>query len=215
MVLAHGLFLVSEQMTGRLGHCPTPFGPEWLDRGLARFLGLNGDYIPDFWLFDYLVALMATDESPSLNGCPGNDTRLKADLSDMGVFDPCMPLYMFYRARSFESMGFTGFEGRHYAGSDMSNTVPCPPRLTAMCHRSKQGRATPDRPGLLAGGDDRHDPVPRTSHPRFWGTGVLPGMKQNQGLVGANTTNVSTAPLIYPPNYRVGTSVADQCSRYC
>ncbi|BBO93116.1 hypothetical protein [Desulfosarcina ovata] len=98
-----------------LGRCITPFGPEWLDRTLARGFGLKGDFVPDFRLIDYLVALMATDESPALDGCLGNETRLKQDLGDMGVFDPCMPLYMLYRARCFQTMGFSGFEGRHYS----------------------------------------------------------------------------------------------------
>ncbi len=98
-----------------LGRSITPFGPEWLDRMLSRCFCLKGDYVPDFRLIDYLVALMATDESPALDGCPGNADRLKQDLGDMGIFDPCMPLYMLYRARCFETMGFTGFEGRHYS----------------------------------------------------------------------------------------------------
>jgi hypothetical protein len=98
-----------------LGRSVTPFGPEWLDRNLSRCFGLKGDVVPDFRLIDYLVALMATDESPALDGCPENDARLKKDLGDMGVFDPCMPLYMLYRARCFQTMGFTGFEGRHYS----------------------------------------------------------------------------------------------------
>ena len=98
-----------------LGRSITPFGPEWLDRSLARCFGLKGDYVPDFRLIDYLVALMATDENSALDGRPGNDQCLKKDLGDMGVFDPCMPLYMLYRARCFENMGFTGFEGRHYS----------------------------------------------------------------------------------------------------
>ncbi len=93
----------------------TPFGPEWLDRTLARCFRLKGDFIPDFRLIDYLVALMSTDESPALDGRPGNEARLKQDLGDMGVFDPCMPLYMLCRPRSFGTHGFTGFEGRHYS----------------------------------------------------------------------------------------------------
>jgi hypothetical protein len=98
-----------------LGRSITPFGPEWLDRNLSRGFMLKGDFVPDFRLIDYLVALMATDESPALDGRPGNDTRLKKDLGELGVFDPCMPLYMLYRARCFQTMGFTGFEGRHYS----------------------------------------------------------------------------------------------------
>jgi hypothetical protein len=123
-----------------LGHSLTPFGPEWLDRGLARFLGLKGDYVPDFRLIDYLVALMATDESPALDGCPGNEARLKEDLGDMGIFDPCMPLYMLYRARPFETMGFTGFEGRHYSlfeslSRDMGGAATLQMLITALAYK--------------------------------------------------------------------------------
>jgi hypothetical protein len=66
-------------------------------------------------LIDYLVALMATEENSALDGCQGNEARLKQDLGDMGVFDPCMPLYLLYRTRYFQTMGFTGFEGRYYS----------------------------------------------------------------------------------------------------
>ena len=123
-----------------MGHSLTPFGPEWLDCGLSRCFGLKGDYVPDFRLIDYLVALMATDESPALDGQPGNDIRLKKDLGDMGVFDPCMPLYMLYRARSFASMGFTGFEGRHYSlfenmHQDMAQATNLQMLITALAYK--------------------------------------------------------------------------------
>lgn len=123
-----------------MGRSFTPFGPEWLDRGLSRCFGLKGDFVPDFRLIDYLVALMATDESPALDGRPGNDSRLKKDLGDMGVFDPCMPLYMLYRARSFDSMGFTGFEGRHYSlfeslSRDMAQATNLQMLITALAYK--------------------------------------------------------------------------------
>ncbi len=98
-----------------MGRSQTPFGPEWLDRMLAGVFRLKGDLVPDFRLVDYLMALMSTDESPALNGLLGNDTKLKKDLGDMGIFDPCMPLYMLYRSRQYKTMGFSGFEGRHYS----------------------------------------------------------------------------------------------------
>ena len=123
-----------------LGRSVTPFGPEWLDRNLSRCFGLKGDYVPDFRLIDYLVALMATDESPALDGCPGNDARLKKDLGDLGVFDPCMPLYMLYRARCFQTMGFTGFEGRHYSlfenlDRDMGHAANLQMLITALAYK--------------------------------------------------------------------------------
>ncbi|MBL0712455.1 MAG: hypothetical protein JJV98_02030 [Desulfosarcina sp.] len=93
----------------------TPFGPEWLDRMASRVLHLKGDFIRDFRLIDYLVCLMSTRTSPALSGEIGNDTRLKRDLADMGIFDRAMPLYLLYRLRQFSQMGFSGFEGRHYS----------------------------------------------------------------------------------------------------
>jgi hypothetical protein len=123
-----------------LGSSITPFGPEWLDRNLSRIFMLKGDFVPDFRLIDYLVALMATDESPALDGCLGNDLRLKKDLGDMGVFDPCMPLYMLYRARCFQTMGFTGFEGRHYSlfenlDRDMAQAANLQMLVTALAYK--------------------------------------------------------------------------------
>ncbi len=123
-----------------MGRSITPFGPEWLDNGLSRCFRLKGDFVPDFRLIDYLVALMATDESPALDGRPGNDVRLKKDLGDMGVFDPCMPLYMLYRARHFETMGFTGFEGRHYSlfeslSRDMARATDLQMMITALAYK--------------------------------------------------------------------------------
>ena len=113
-----------------MGRSVTRFGPEWLDRGLSRC----------FRLIDYLVARMATDESPALDGQTGNDLRLKKDLSDMGVFDPCMPLYMLYRVRCFETMGFIGFEGRHYSlfeslGSDMARATNLQMLITSLAYK--------------------------------------------------------------------------------
>lgn len=123
-----------------LGRSLTPFGPEWLDRTLSRCFALKGDHVPDFRLIDYLVALMATDENSALDGCPGNDLRLKQDLGDMGVFDPCMPLYMLYRARCFQTMGFTGFEGRHYSlfenlAGDMARAADLQMLITALAYK--------------------------------------------------------------------------------
>jgi len=123
-----------------LGSSVTPFGPDWLDRTLARCFALKGDHVPDFRLIDYLVALMATEESPALDGCMDNDRRLKQDLGDMGVFDPCMPLYMLYRARCFKNMGFTGFEGRHYSlfenlTQDMGQAANLQMLITALAYK--------------------------------------------------------------------------------
>jgi hypothetical protein len=97
------------------GHSVTPFGPVWLDRAISKILGLKGDLVHDFRLIDYLVALLSTDESPSLDGQLDNEMRLKSDLSEMGIFDSRMPLYMLLRLRQYNGMGFSGFEARHYS----------------------------------------------------------------------------------------------------
>ncbi|WP_211232845.1 hypothetical protein [Desulfatirhabdium butyrativorans] len=93
----------------------TPMGPEWLDAAIGRIFGLKGDLVPDFRLIDYLVALLSTNESPALDGHIGNDVRLKRDLTELGVFDSRMALYLFYRMRQADVHGFFGFEGRFYS----------------------------------------------------------------------------------------------------
>ena len=93
----------------------TPFGPPLLDATLSRLLHLRGDLVPDFRLLDYMVSLMSTDQCPALDGRLGNQDRLKQDLGQMGVFDPRMPVYMLYRQRVYDQVGFSGFEGRHYS----------------------------------------------------------------------------------------------------
>ncbi|MCB2225525.1 MAG: hypothetical protein KQH53_02525 [Desulfarculaceae bacterium] len=98
-----------------LGLRLTPFGPPWLDAMLARGLGLKGDFVGDFRLMDYLVAVMSSHSAPALDGRLGNQERLKHDLAQQGAFDPCMPIYLLYRQREFAAMGFSGFEGRHYS----------------------------------------------------------------------------------------------------
>jgi hypothetical protein len=97
------------------GHPLTPFGPEWLDRMVSSLFRLKGDFLPDFRLIDYLVCLMSTDRSPALDGTLGNCNRLRGDLADMGVFDNHMSVYLLYKLREFGSIGFSGFEGRHYS----------------------------------------------------------------------------------------------------
>ncbi len=97
------------------GHSFTPVGPLWLDRLTSRALRLRGDYLPDVRLIDYLVALHSVDGNPALDGMPGNQDRLKQDLTDMGVFDSRMAIYLPYRMRALETYGFSGFEGRHYS----------------------------------------------------------------------------------------------------
>lgn len=97
------------------GKSITPFGPGWIDNLVSGVFRLKGDFVYDFRLIDYLVALMSTDESPALDGGLYNSQRLKKDLADLGVFDTKMSLYLLEKLREYESMGFSGFEGRHYS----------------------------------------------------------------------------------------------------
>jgi hypothetical protein len=93
----------------------TPFGPVWLDRMVSSLFHLKGDFLPDFRLINYLVCLMSTVRSPALDGTLGNCNRLRGDLADMGVFDNQMSVYLLYKLREYEAIGFSGFEGRHYS----------------------------------------------------------------------------------------------------
>jgi hypothetical protein len=111
-----------------LGRSITPFGPPYLDRTIQILLNLKGDFIPDFRLIDYLVALMSTEKSPALDGTLQNAVRLKKDLTDLGIFDSAMALYLLERMRSYDVMGFSGFEARHYSlfeslGNDLGNAT--------------------------------------------------------------------------------------------
>jgi hypothetical protein len=122
------------------GHAVTPFGPEWLDHIISRALGLRGDFIFDFRLIDYLVALLSTDQSPALNGQIDNDKRLKEDLAALGVFDTSMALYCLYRLRQQAVIGYSGFEGRHYSLcdsllSDLDNAIRLQSLLTALAFK--------------------------------------------------------------------------------
>ncbi len=97
------------------GRPVTPFGPDWLDRLLSITFSLNGDFVPDFRLLDYLVCLLSTGASPALDGTMGNTERLKKDLADLGVFDSQMAVYLLYRLREISKNGYSGFEGRHFS----------------------------------------------------------------------------------------------------
>lgn len=138
------------------GHALTPFGPEWLDRPLSRLFALKGDFVPDFRLIDYPVALLSTCSSPAFDGRPGNQERLKADLADLGVFDSQMSLYLPYRQRQYAAIGFSGFEGRHYSlfadlEADLGSAVNLQVLVTALMFKyMAQGclthRQIPDDP---------------------------------------------------------------------
>jgi len=138
------------------GYPITPFGPEWLDQILSKILSLKGDFIVDYRLIDYLVALLSTDRSPALNGQLNNDQRLKEDLAALGVFDTSMPLYCLYRMRQQAVSGFSGFEGRHYSLydsllTDLDNAIRLQSLLTALAFKyimkeTVRYRDIPDNP---------------------------------------------------------------------
>jgi hypothetical protein len=140
------------------GHSLTPFGPEWLDHIISKAFGLRGDFIVDFRLIDYLVALAGTDQSPALNGQMNNDKRLKEDLAALGVFDTSMPLYCLYRQRQQAVNGFSGFEGRHYSLyesllTDLDNAIRLQSLLTALSFKyimqeTVNHRDIPDDPNI-------------------------------------------------------------------
>jgi hypothetical protein len=143
---------------GFLGKTFTPFGPRWLDDTLAKMLRLKGDLVPDFRLIDYLVTLLSTETSPGLNGMAGNHELLKEDLSEMGIFDPRMAIYLPYRQRIFAASGYAGFEGRSYSlfhslRQDMAEAVDMQNLITALaCRYILEGKINhhdiPDQPSI-------------------------------------------------------------------
>ncbi len=122
------------------GHSLTPFGPEWLDRLVSGLFNIKGDYVEDFRLVDYLVCLLSTDRSPALDGRLGNGEKLKKDLADLGIFDNQMSVYLLYKLREHGSMGFAGFEGRHYSlfeslEEDMGEAADLQTLITALAYK--------------------------------------------------------------------------------
>lgn len=141
-----------------LGRTITPFGPRRLDSALAELLQLKGDLVPDFRLIDYLVTLLSTETCPGLNGMPGNHERLKSELSEMGIFDTRMSIYLLYRQRLFGTSGYAGFEGRSYSlfhslQEDMAEAVNIQNLVTALaCRYIQEGKVhhhdIPDQPSI-------------------------------------------------------------------
>jgi len=135
----------------------TPFGPEWLDRLLSAVFNLTGDFVHDFRLLDYLVALLSTDRSPALDGALGNSDRLKDDLAELGVFDPGMSLYQLVKLREYLRIGFSGFESRQYSlfesmRHDMTHAVNLQNLIHACAFR------------MIAEGTVSHHDIPDTPH---------------------------------------------------
>lgn len=137
------------------GRSMTPFGLAPLDRTLAAVFRLRGDLVPDFRLIDYLAALMSTEESPALDGSLDSDIRLKRDLEALGVFDASMSLYLPLKLRAFATMGFSGFEGRHYSlfprfGADLGAATDLQQLITLFAY------------GQIAAGTVTHAHIPDT-----------------------------------------------------
>lgn len=138
------------------GYRLTPFGPPWLDKLFSSVFRLRGDWVGDFRLIDYMVAVMSTERSPAFDGSLGSGERLKRDLTDLGIFDTKMSLYVLYRLREFAQMGFTGFEARYYSlfesfREDLVPAVGLQSLITALAFKYQaEGRIThahiPDDP---------------------------------------------------------------------
>jgi hypothetical protein len=133
----------------------TPFGPGWLDRLVSSTFGLRGDFVNDFRLIDYLVCLLSTTRSPALDGSGLNHERLKKDLEELGIFNSEMPMYLLYRLRDYATMGFSGFEGRHYSlfaslVMDMGPAADLQALITALAFK------------WIVTGKVRHDDIPDT-----------------------------------------------------
>ncbi len=136
-----------------LGNPITPFGPPMIDKFISKLFHLKGDFISDYRLIDYLVALLSTDRSPALNGALGNSLPLKQDLSDLGIFDTRMSVYLFEKLREFDAMGFSGFEARHYSlfesfDEDMDPAVNLQNLLYLLAYK------------YIASGEIGHDGIP-------------------------------------------------------
>ncbi|MDT8421921.1 MAG: hypothetical protein RQ754_15955 [Desulfuromonadales bacterium] len=122
------------------GRSVTPFGPTWFDHGFSRLFNLKGDFVPDFRLLDYPVSFLSTNRSPALDGRIGNQERLKEDLANMGISDKQMSLYMFLKPREFNTMGYSGVEGRHYSvfenfGRDLGNAASIQALVIAFAYK--------------------------------------------------------------------------------
>ncbi len=128
----------------------TPFGPRYLDSFLKNFAELPGDILNDFRLINYLIALLGTENNSALSGRLGNIEHLKCDLCEMGVFDERMSIYLPYRLREYEKMGFSGFEGRYYSlfenlRHDMANAVTLQALITNLAYKYiAEGRISHD-----------------------------------------------------------------------
>lgn len=141
-----------------IGRPITPFGPNFVDHTVSSSLGLKGDYVPDFRLIDYPAALLSTEAHAALDGKLGNQDLLKEDLDKMGIFDKNMSMYLLFKLREFQKMGYCGFEGRHYSlfhsiEQDMGQAVNLQILIQALAYKLiAEGKVThsdiPDSPEI-------------------------------------------------------------------
>lgn len=118
----------------------SPSGFDFLDQLLSRIFRLKGDYVCDYRLIDYFIALMSTENSPAFNGEIGNQEYLKKELQSLGIFHKDMAFYCLYRMRSYEKNGFSGFEGRYYSNfeslfDDLKNALNLQALITALAYK--------------------------------------------------------------------------------
>ncbi len=137
------------------GQALTPFGPPRIDQIIGGACRCKGDFIPDFRLIDYPVALLSTEQSGSQDGRLHNDRRLKEDLDMLGIFDKRMSVYLPYKLREFAVMGFSGFEARYYSlfekfDHDLGRATDLQMLLNALAFK------------LIAAGSCSHQHIPDT-----------------------------------------------------
>ncbi|MDK2792328.1 MAG: hypothetical protein PWQ25_1191 [Deferribacteres bacterium] len=92
-----------------------PKGPYFVDLILEKLFFQRGDFIPDYRLIDYFVALLSTENESGFNGNLENQKKLKLALEEMGIFDSDMSFYAPIKGRYFKEVGFCGFELRIFS----------------------------------------------------------------------------------------------------
>ncbi len=101
---------------------------------------LKGDFIGDARLLDYFAALPSTTGAAGLDGRMGNAERVKQALQRVDLFDQRMGVYALYRLRAVGTIGFSGFEGRHYSlferfEGDLAPAAELQQLVTALAYR--------------------------------------------------------------------------------
>ncbi len=118
----------------------SPTGLDIIDDWISKIFRMKGDYVNDYRLIDYFVALMSTDNAPALNGEYDNHEVLKEELESLGIFHRDMAFYSLYRLRNYAKYGFSGFEGRYYSNfeslfGDLKNAINLQILITALAYK--------------------------------------------------------------------------------